>query len=226
MEKLEHDKYYHIFNRGNNSEDLFREPDNYFHFLRLYEKYIYPIAETFAWVLMRNHFHLLVRIKTEAEIGYYLPLNSDRSDDSVRFKTTSNLSECEAPDRVTNKINKPQKPNPTKHFSHLFNSYSKYFNTKYNRSGSLFERPFNRIVINNEKYFRHLVMYIHTNPFRHGFTDDFKDYPWSSYGSTISIKPTKIRRDKVLGWFDDRANFIKIHQQEQNYKLIDKFVIE
>jgi putative transposase len=58
-----HSKYYHIYNRGNNREDLFRQPDNYPHFLGLYEKYILPITETFVWVLMRNHFHLLVRVR-------------------------------------------------------------------------------------------------------------------------------------------------------------------
>src|SRR5713101_3495855 len=55
--------YYHIYNRGNNREDLFREERNYRYFLRLYAKYTQPIADTFAYCLMRNHFHLLVRIK-------------------------------------------------------------------------------------------------------------------------------------------------------------------
>jgi REP element-mobilizing transposase RayT len=224
MEKLEHSKYYHIYNRGNNREKLFREPDNYMHFLRLYEKYINPIAETFAWVLMGNHFHLAVRIKDEKEILRYKLLNADRSVDAVRFKdekweTASDLSACKAPDSV-------KKPNPTLHFSHLFNAYTKYFNKKYDRTGSLFERPFERKSINSENHFRNLIVYIHTNPVHHGFTDDFKDYHWSSYGSVISTKPTKLSRDKILGWFDDRANFIELHKEQQDKRLIDKFVIE
>jgi len=68
MQQLQHGKYYHIYNRGNNREDLFSTPDNYLHFLRLYEKYILPVADTFAWVLMKNHFHLLVKVKEENEI--------------------------------------------------------------------------------------------------------------------------------------------------------------
>ncbi len=62
---LESGKYYHIYNRGINSCDIFRHDENYEHFLRLYDKYINPIAKTFAWVLMKNHFHFLVRIKEE-----------------------------------------------------------------------------------------------------------------------------------------------------------------
>ena len=59
--------FYHIYNRGNNGEDLFIEARNYPYFLALYAKYVEPVAETFAYCLMKNHFHLLVRIKTVDE---------------------------------------------------------------------------------------------------------------------------------------------------------------
>jgi REP element-mobilizing transposase RayT len=64
---LQPGKYYHIYNRGINRENIFFETRNYPYFLELYAKYIEPIANTFAYCLMRNHFHLLVRIKTEQE---------------------------------------------------------------------------------------------------------------------------------------------------------------
>ncbi len=60
---LEYGCFYHIYNRGINSCKLFRENENYDHFLFLYDKHITSVADTFAWVLMKNHFHLLVRIK-------------------------------------------------------------------------------------------------------------------------------------------------------------------
>lgn len=62
------DTYYHIYNRGNNRENIFQEDRNYWHFLKLYLHHIEPIAQTFAYCLLRNHFHLLVKIKTEDEI--------------------------------------------------------------------------------------------------------------------------------------------------------------
>ena len=68
MQIIEPGRYYHIYNRGINSCNLFEENTNYEHFLRLYEKYIHPIADTYAWCLMKNHFHFLVRIKEEREI--------------------------------------------------------------------------------------------------------------------------------------------------------------
>jgi putative transposase len=57
------DTYYHIYNRGNNRENLFKEERNYSYFLSLYDKYVGPVVETYAYCLMINHFHLLVRIK-------------------------------------------------------------------------------------------------------------------------------------------------------------------
>ena len=68
FEPLKVGKYYHIFNRGINSCNLFKDAKNYEYFLRLFDQYISPITETFAWVLMPNHFHILVRIKDETEI--------------------------------------------------------------------------------------------------------------------------------------------------------------
>ena len=42
-------EYYHIYNRGNNGENLFIEEANYLYFFKLYIRYIYPIAYTYAY---------------------------------------------------------------------------------------------------------------------------------------------------------------------------------
>jgi len=209
---LEHGKFYHIYNRGINSCILFREPDNYEHFLGLYDKYISPVANTYAWVLMGNHFHVLVRIKKEDEIGVYQSLKTDRSNDSVRFQTTTNLSESEGPDKV-------KKPVIHRHFSHLFNAYTKYFNRKYNRTGKLFETPFKRIQGKSMTQLKYLVYYIHHNPIHHGYCEHYLDYPWSSYLTILSPKQTKLKRDEVLSWYREADTFQKYHSQQS----IDKF---
>lgn len=60
--------FYHVFNRGNNGEDLFREPRNYVYFLWLYEKYMTAHAETMAYCLLKNHFHFLIRVRDNARM--------------------------------------------------------------------------------------------------------------------------------------------------------------
>ena len=68
---LEYGYYYHIYNRGTNGENIFRENRNYAHFLKLWGQHIEPIAGTYCFCLLRNHFHFLVRIKTEVEQEAY-----------------------------------------------------------------------------------------------------------------------------------------------------------
>jgi len=46
---LQFGEYYHIYNRGNNRENIFIASRNYDYFLRLYMKHILPVAETFAY---------------------------------------------------------------------------------------------------------------------------------------------------------------------------------
>ncbi len=61
---IEPEKFYHIWNRGNNRENLFYSPHNYEYFIRLYAEYLDPVVETYAFCLLPNHFHLLIRTKS------------------------------------------------------------------------------------------------------------------------------------------------------------------
>jgi len=69
--------------------------------------------------------------------------------------------------------NKPK--DPSQYFSNFFNAYSRGFNIATQRSGTLFERPFKRIPVDNENYLIRLIVYIHQNPQKHEFVIDFKD---------------------------------------------------
>jgi hypothetical protein len=59
--------YYHIYNRGDH-ENIFREERNYHYFLKLYAHHIEPIAGTYAYCLLKNHFHLCVRTRDLADV--------------------------------------------------------------------------------------------------------------------------------------------------------------
>jgi putative transposase len=67
MIPLKPGSFYHIFNRGINRENIFFEERNYAYFLNLYARHIEPVADTYAYSLLRNHFHILVRIKPGAD---------------------------------------------------------------------------------------------------------------------------------------------------------------
>ncbi len=68
--RLEPGKFYHVYNRGNNRENLFYNNGNYEYFLRKYDNYLTDYIDTFAFCLLPNHFHLLVRIKDKDLSGF------------------------------------------------------------------------------------------------------------------------------------------------------------
>ena len=192
-------RYYHIYNRGNNRENIFREARNYPYFMRLYARYIPAVAETFAYCLLKNHFHLLVRIKTEDEIRREILQTIEQT-----FRVSKTL-------KVSIEIDERA---PSQAFSNLFNAYTKAINRAYNRTGSLFEHPFGRIEVSDEAYFARLTAYIHQNPQKHGLIADFRDWPYSSYQVLLSRKPTQLQREETLSWFGGREPFAAFHQHE------------
>ena len=195
-----HGNYYHIYNRGNNGIDVFLDNNSYYYFLRLYAKYVEPVAETFAWCLLKNHFHLLVRIKNKNEID----------ESQLTYNTTE----------------KPKVIDPSRQFSHLLNAYTQAINKRHNRTGSLFETTFERKLVTNEKYLQQLIFYIHNNPVHHGFVKQMSLYPWSSYDTVTSDKPTKLMRAEVIELFSDLENFVYFHNQQQSMNEISNLIIE
>ncbi len=65
-----------------------------------------------------------------------------------------------------------------------------------------------------DAYFARLIVYIHQNPQKHGLIEDFRDWPYSSYHTLLSDKPTHIQRDKVLDWIGGRQNIVVMHSVE------------
>ena len=55
---------YHIFNQGNNKEQVFFTRENYIYFLHKITQYILPYADILAWCIMPNHFHLMVYVNS------------------------------------------------------------------------------------------------------------------------------------------------------------------
>jgi REP element-mobilizing transposase RayT len=197
---LEKGNFYHIYNRGNNGIDVFFDSDSYYYFLKLYDKYITPIADTYAWCLLKNHFHALVYTRLEHEI----------ETSKLEYST----------------IEKPKVIEPSKQFGFLFNAYTQAINKKFNRTGGLFEKPFERKQITSDKYLQNVIYYIHNNPVQHGFVKQMSLYPWSSYESVLSDKPTKLKRNDIVNLYGSKDEFINYHNTKQNLNEITKFIIE
>jgi hypothetical protein len=206
-------QFYHIYNRGNNGENIFIAERNYGYFLSLYFKHIAPVAETFAYCLLRNHFHICTRIRDER------PGRFSSADQPVLAASKS--VQVARPEELGKTC---QVYSPSQAFSNLFNAYTKSINKAYGRTGSLFEKPFQRRVITAPQYLWRVIHYIHWNPQKHGFVADFRDWSYSSYHALLSDKPTHLQREEVLAWFNGRLEFDAVHQMLTDEKEIQDMI--
>ena len=62
--------YFHIYNRGINREKLFYKEAHYIRFMRQYRELLNDHVETYAFCLLPNHFHFLIRIRESAIAGF------------------------------------------------------------------------------------------------------------------------------------------------------------
>lgn len=75
------DTFYHLYNHAVGSDILFKEERNYFYFLNKYEKYFLPACDTYAYCLMPNHFHFLIKFKSDEGAGDFSMSISKRLSD-------------------------------------------------------------------------------------------------------------------------------------------------
>jgi putative transposase len=73
---MEAGKLYHIYNRGINRGNIFFEEDNYYFFLRQFQKHMADYLDVFSYCLMPNHFHLFVRVKETVSMEKISNLNA------------------------------------------------------------------------------------------------------------------------------------------------------
>lgn len=197
---FEPNKIFHVYHHANGDDLLFREAENYNFLLGKVEKYIYPISKIYAYCLMPNHFHFLLRMRTKEELEHFISKNKNpRSAGRLRgldykIDFSSNIS---------------------KQFKNCLISYAKAFNKFYSRKGSLFAENLKRLEITEEDYFSNKIRYIHFNPVIHGFTKKARDWSFSSYWAYFSNKDSLLERDEVFEWFGGKDELRRFHLSVQ-----------
>lgn len=192
---------FHIYNHANGDELLFRKDDNYLYFLKKFAEYLESVLETFAYCLMPNHFHFLIRIRGERLLRIYFAEKLEKAKKDLQgFRNLEGL-----------KLN--LEGLVAQQFSNFFNCYAKAYNKMYNRKGSLFMQTVKRKLVEDDRYYTNLVHYIHANPVQHGFVDKMSQWKYSSYNAYFFDKPTRLAKNEALGWFGGIKAFQTFHQQ-------------
>ena len=83
---------YHIFNQGNNRQNVFFNRENYLYFLKKIWKYIIPYCDVLAYCLMPNHFHLMVLVN---ELSMPKNTNTLGASSPGTLGASSRRTECE-----------------------------------------------------------------------------------------------------------------------------------
>ncbi len=193
--------YYHVFNRTNNREEMFSDDADRHFFLDQYKRFVLDYSDTLAYCLLPNHFHFALRIKP---VDILLRLASEVPEVLRTVPQQKILTELD--------IDRYFHPLIERQFTRMFTAYAIYFNKKYKRSGNFFYRPFQRVAADEDAHRCWLIFYIHHNPQKHKVFEDFLTYPWSSYLSLISEKPTNLNRAAVWELFGSKEKFIAFHE--------------
>lgn len=180
---LEPETYFHLYNRGVNGMPVFYERKNYDFFLRQYRLYVHPFVKTYAYCLLKNHFHFLIKVRSEYELCRLKKMDQSKS----LYWNVSNG------------------------FSSFFQSYTRAMNKVYDRTGPLFESPFKRIAVKEDSYVSQLIAYIHLNPVKHRLVKDFKTYTYSSYHSHLSGRSSFLETKEIIDWFSNKNAFVSFH---------------
>ena len=133
------------------------------------------------------------------------------------------IKEVELPATFINK-------HPSDFISHQWgnvqNTYSKKKNYKSGKRGGLFCQSINRNLITSEEYLQMCIVYIHNNPVKHDFCNTPNKWKFSSYNAIISDEITKVEREEVLSWVENKRNFIEYHQSNADDIFAEKYNLD
>lgn len=163
--------YYHIFNRGNNKQFIFKESNDFIRFLFLI---LY-----FQSSVSISHISRLV--------STYHNNNIFNVDDEVMKNIIDNryielVGFVLMPNHFHLIVLESKEGGISKYMQRVLNSYTKYFNTKYEQTGHLFQGPYKAVHIGDDNQLSYLSAYQHRNPRElKKWKNREVEYPWSSY---------------------------------------------
>lgn len=199
---------YHVFNRSIAKQPIFLNQRDYKRALGVISFY-------------RHH-------KPSIRFSHYNRLSADLKQKFIDQLAKENpllemLTFCIMPNHVHFLI-KQLKDDAISEFMRNFqHSYSKYFNEKNGRVGSLFQSMFKAVLVENDEQLLHVSRYIHLNPVSSSLIrlENLQEYPWGSFRE-YSSEQYKLTNPKIiLSYFKSKNEFIKFvyDQAEQQKKL-------
>lgn len=197
--------YYHLFNRGVAKMPTFTSTGEYIRALKTLQYYRYSRPP------MKLSKYIDITIEERLRIDSELNYKSDRLVDIICFVLMPNHFHFLLKQNVNGGI--------SKYIGQFTNSYTRYFNTKNHRVGSLFQGVFKSVEVESEYQLRHLSRYIHLNPFVSNLVklDQLISYPWSSLASYVNNVDDFNSKRIILSQFADNFAYKKFILDHSDY---------
>ena len=160
-------EYYHVCNRGVNKQVIFHNSDDYFRFLFLILYFQSPIT-----------FEQTGRVVKEFVGSPAL----DISVEIIKKRTVELTAFCIMANHFHLIIREVEEDGIVSYMQRVLTAYSKYYNTKYEKSGHVFQGPYRAVHVIDDRQMLHTSAYIHRNPREmKEWTNREEKYQWSSY---------------------------------------------
>ena len=184
-------EYYHIYNRGVEKRSLFLDDRDRWRFMTL--------------LIGFQGEEILNPMKRIVKLVQNQKFNDEVFGEILKNRHVRLIAFCLMPNHFHLIAQEVKEGGISKYMQRLANSYTKYFNTRYDRSGHLFGGRFHRRHIDTNNYLRHLSAYLHANPRElKKWRDNEVNYSWSSFRDYIDENRwgNFLNPEIILGQFD------------------------
>ncbi len=193
---------YHLYNRGNNKEIIFRDSQDY-------RAFLFRLGMVLAIKKdILNGCESTKSLKSRIRIGSLKP-------DSFKLHAF-----CLMPNHIHLLIEQCGEESISKLLLKVFTSFSKYINLKHKRLGHVFQDRFKSAHIQTNPQLMLISSYIHMNPVKDFLVNKPEEHMWSSYNCFIGKENNPIvHKEFLTGVFGNTQKFIN-----ENTKLYEKLV--
>lgn len=191
------DEYYHIYNRGYGKQDIFLSDRDRSRFLFNLLCFQSPVVFS---NLDRHPFNVQHPVLNKEGLG----LEKAELDEIVKHRFVELNVFAFMPNHFHSIVRQVGDGGISRYMQRALNSYTKFFNKKYERSGHLFQGPYQVVPVESNEQLLYLSAYIHRNVREiGGWEDKEHEYPWSSYQDYVGKDRwgELLKRDVILDQF-------------------------
>ena len=193
------DEYYHLVNRGIDKKKIFNQSADYARFLSLILHCQSPITINNLGYISRD-FNQIGRFRVSKE----------KTNKIINNRYVELTAFCLMPNHFHLLVKQVTENGVSKYMQRIQNAYAKFFNTKLQINGHLFQGPFRAKMIEDNDQLLYLSAYIHKNPTElKGWQKQEAEYPWSSLADYLNHNrwPNLLETKIILEQFDDQKEY-------------------